>query len=167
MQKVEGTRKSHRGQPETWDQPRPVLAVLVLAGGGQGRKLARSRVPRSTVLSKGGARLTVEDRVGVCGQLWCRLSQQGRGLWQSWQLLGPASPPSSQVPHRNNCGLGTANARIWSPDRHSLHLHRTHLKGIDSLHSCYIRRGTSLSRSTDSLDTTVVGSYSSPTHPFL
>lgn len=117
LQKVEEIGKSHRGRPETWDQPRPVLAVLVLAGGGRGRKLARSRVPRSTVLSRVGRGLQWR-RVGVCGHYLgtaVRAQPTGQGLWQSWrswQFLGPGSPPSSQVPHRSNCGLGTANARI-------------------------------------------------------
>lgn len=43
--------------------------------------------------------------------------------------------------------------------------HRVNLKGIDSLHSCYIRRGTSLSRSTDSLAPRPLEAAIS--HPFL
>lgn len=181
LQQVEGIRKSHRGRPEAWVQPRPVLAVLVPAGGGPGRKAGKVQRSKVNGSLEGGARLTVEGEwVGVWS-LWCGHSQRA-GIsrcagtpGRSWVLVpllrrrsrtaiivdwAPQMRESDRPTDRHSCNCTAPHRTQPSPGTGP----RTNLKGIGSLHSCYIRRRTSLSRSTDPPVPTV-GSCPRPSLP--
>ena len=168
VQKLEGIRKSHRGWPETWVQPRPVLAVLVpllvviKVAGWQAGKDQSSKVNGS--LSKGGARLTVEEGGCVCGHSGAG-SANGPGslavladlAGRSWAWFPSfvASPAPQQ--------LWTGHRKCANLIGRQTLLHRN-LKGIGSLHSCYIRRAP-LSAAPPTLSTRPLEAVIS--HPFL
>lgn len=148
----------------------------MLAGGGQGRKLARSRVPRSTVLSRVGRGLQWR-RVGGCVVTVVQAEPTGPGSLAVLAVLAVLGSwfPSLRRKSRTAIIVDWAQQMRESDrptDTPALHRtaphpgtgHRANLKGLDILHSCYIRRGTSLSRSADSL-VPIVGSFHHPSLP--